>query len=165
MDERLWIIQILSRLYNSFLDTLIIQRALNVWSVGAPSKDIRPNWWATFCRAALKHLRNILFILQQSGICFCEWMTCVIQGVLQVFGLHHVFIKQTDTGINRKNWLQNVVQEWDKPSVILSYSYHAKRLLPKMSDLLAVWNEGDRTNVFSNSESNMAEITFILRWH
>lgn len=75
------------------------------------------NWWATFCRA-LKQLRNILFILQQSGICFFEWRTCVIQGVLQVFGLHRVFINQTDTGINRKSWLQNVGQDWEKPLVI-----------------------------------------------
>lgn len=48
-------------------------------------RTAEPNWWAKDCRA-LKHPRDILFILRQSGICCFELMTCVIQGALQVFG-------------------------------------------------------------------------------
>lgn len=88
-------------------------------SVGALLKDIKPNWWAAFCRA-FEHLRNILFILQQSGIRFSEWITCVIQRVLQVLEQHRVFINQTDTGINRKSW-QHVVQEWDEALVFWAH--------------------------------------------
>lgn len=45
-----------------------------------------PNRWAAKDCRALKHPRDILFIPRQSGICFFELMTCVIQGALQVFG-------------------------------------------------------------------------------
>lgn len=80
MGLHLQIIQILEGLCNVLLHNYYYSGGagwLKAWSTVRISSQTDE---------ALKRLRNILFILQQSGVCFFELMTCAIQGVLQVFG-------------------------------------------------------------------------------